>query len=130
LAIIMLDIDGFKNINDSYGHAAGDKVLRYLAHEFQKNIRKIDILGRYGGDEFIILLPEIDLFAGAGIAERLRSEISKTPIKLKNELVHITISLGVAKATHNIHNLDHLIQKADQALYAAKLAGKNRIEIQ
>jgi diguanylate cyclase (GGDEF)-like protein/PAS domain S-box-containing protein len=130
LAAIMMDIDHFKEVNDHYGHAAGDQVLQTVSQILVENVRKVDILGRYGGDEFAVLLPEIDMFAATGVAERLRQVIADTSIhSKKNGPIRITASLGVAKLSTTIKDLEALLQNADRAMYHAKSTGRNRVEI-
>lgn len=129
LSAIMLDIDLFKPINDTYGHPTGDQVLRALAERLNHNIRGVDILGRYGGDEFSILLPETDLRTAKTIARRLRQGIADNPISTDDGLLSITISLGIAIAHEEMSNLEELLNLADAALYAAKQGGRNRVEV-
>jgi diguanylate cyclase (GGDEF)-like protein/PAS domain S-box-containing protein len=134
LSVLMLDIDHFKRINDTYGHSAGDKVLRVLADCFRQNKRGIDVEGRYGGEEFILLLPET-LLAGAGqIAERIRQSVAELaiPVSPSNEDLspvdlRITVSVGVAQRLPGTPSIDALIDRADQAMYRAKGSGRNRI---
>ena len=125
----MMDLDQLKSVNDTYGHAVGDQVLRTLADRLSQHVREFDILCRYGGDEFALLLPETDLFMASSVAERLRASISDEPINTDGGPVPITISLGVTKATPNTSNLEELLKSADRALYAAKQGGRNRLEI-
>jgi diguanylate cyclase (GGDEF)-like protein len=129
LSVVMMDLDQLKSVNDTYGHAVGDQVLRSLADRLSQHVREFDILCRYGGDEFALLLPETDLFMAASVAERLRSSIADEPINTDGGPVLVTISLGVTKATPNTSNLEELLKSADRALYAAKQGGRNRLEI-
>jgi diguanylate cyclase (GGDEF)-like protein len=129
LAAIMLDIDFLKSINDTHGHDAGDTVLCFVANTCHYDTRKVDIAGRYGGDEFVLLLPENGLFTAAGVAERLRSRIAETPIQYQNTTIDATISLGVVKLMPGIKDVEAMIKRADEALHAAKQAGRNRVEI-
>jgi diguanylate cyclase (GGDEF)-like protein/PAS domain S-box-containing protein len=128
LSVLMLDIDDFKKINDQYGHATGDIVLYELAQYCQNNIRDVDILGRYGGEEFVIIMPSTNLDQGCELAERLRAHVKANPIPTKNTSLQITISIGVVEATLETPNLAALIDQADTALYKAKEKGKNRVE--
>jgi eukaryotic-like serine/threonine-protein kinase len=128
LVAIMMDVDHFKRVNDDYGHTTGDQVLQAIAARLNNNIRKVDILGRYGGDEFSVLLPEIDLFGATNVAGRLRQSISDLPITVGADQITVTISLGVAKLSAEINDLNNLLQRADNAMYAAKQAGRNRID--
>ncbi|MGL4608417.1 MAG: diguanylate cyclase [Trueperaceae bacterium] len=125
LAVVMLDIDYFKRVNDHYGHAVGDEVLRLLCERVTMQTREIDILGRYGGEEFALLLPETELREALEIAERLRRTALETFHVAELEL-SISISLGVAAAQGDT-SLSHLLQRADAALYEAKRAGRNRV---
>ncbi len=127
LACIMLDIDGFKRINDTFGHAAGDKILRYVAEQCKTHTRKIDILGRYGGDEFTILLLESGEHLANGVANRLQELVSATPIQLDKEAIHVTISTGVATLKDETPDLDALLQAADRQLYQAKQKIKDKL---
>lgn len=124
LSIIMFDIDKFKLINDNYGHQFGDAVLIKMSNELKATIRGTDIAGRYGGEEFIVILPEIDLKNAVKLAERLRIRISN--IKFKEENFRVTISGGVAELEKE--NVFELIGKSDALLYKAKANGRNRIE--
>ncbi len=130
LTAIMADVDHFKYINDTYGHGIGDLVLKTVASRCSSNIRAVDIIGRYGGEEFIVLLPETDLFTAAAVAERLRERMADLPVMAGGVSVSVSISLGVAKASADTPDLDALIRRADSALLAAKQNGRNRVEIQ
>jgi diguanylate cyclase (GGDEF)-like protein len=129
LSVIMLDVDLFKDINDTFGHENGDQVLRVIAERISASIREIDIFGRYGGDEFIILLPESDLQNASTVAERLRNCIESTPIQVGKDQIPVTISLGVAMATEKTSSLAELIDQADAAMYQAKQSGRNRVAV-
>jgi len=129
LSAIMVDIDQFKAINDTYGHQTGDQVLRALADRLNHNIRGVDILGRYGGDEFSILLPETDLETAKAIARRLRQGIADNPISTDDGLLSITISLGIAIANEEMPNLEALLNLSDAAMYAAKQGGRDRVVV-
>lgn len=129
LSAIMVDMDHFKVINDTFGHANGDQVLRLVAARLRNNVREIDVIGRYGGDEFTLLLPETDLFIASSVAERLRQIVSETPVMVGEDSIRIAISLGVAKLAPDTKDLAELVDSADAALYHAKQAGRNRVEI-
>jgi diguanylate cyclase (GGDEF)-like protein len=130
LTAIMFDLDSFKQVNDRYGHNTGDQVLRTVADRINRNIREVDILGRLGGDEFIIILSETDLFTTTNMAERLRKIIADTPAIVDGGVsIPITISVGIAKATTGTPDLTSLIHDADQALYAAKQNGRNQVQV-
>ncbi|MBA4384627.1 MAG: GGDEF domain-containing protein, partial [Anaerolinea sp.] len=126
LCAIMIDLDQFKIVNDTYGHLAGDQALASLAALCKNNLRNIDILARYGGEEFIILLPETTLPEAMSTAERLRRECEITPIYSAHGQILITISLGLAELNKTCNTLEELIDRADQALYASKHAGRNK----
>lgn len=126
LSAIMFDLDSFKEINDTHGHSAGDRVLAEIADRCQRKLRKVDIFARYGGDEFSVLLPETSPAEANQIAERLR-RIADLPIDNGLVLLKITISLGVTGLKKSTKNLEELLQSADVALYKAKVAGRNRV---
>ncbi len=126
--LIMIDIDLFKKVNDSYGHLIGDAVLRKIARILQDNLRKTDILGRYGGEEFGVILPDTDQKGAMVIAEKLRGDIEKT-ILLDSYNVRCTISLGVALFCIKLDEYSAWIDNSDKALYGAKKSGRNRIMI-
>ncbi len=127
LAAIMLDVDHFKQVNDAYGHAIGDQVLRLMASRCRENLREIDLLGRYGGEEFAALLPENDLDSTRNAAERLRQCVAEAPFDTLRGPLTITISVGVAALTASCPELPDLLNQADAAMYAAKAAGRNRV---
>jgi diguanylate cyclase (GGDEF)-like protein len=129
LSAIMLDIDHFKNVNDTYGHTVGDQVLCGLAERVRALIRQIDVVGRYGGEEFAVLLPETDLFQASTIADRLRIAVEESPFFTEQGAISITISLGVSRAGRSLTSLVTLIEQADLALYQAKQKGRNRVEV-
>ncbi|SFU71954.1 CHASE domain-containing protein [Pseudoduganella namucuonensis] len=126
-AVLMLDLDHFKRINDEYGHAAGDAVLRHMAALMRDSQRKIDILGRVGGEEFAVLLPGADLAAAAAFAERLRQRIAGTPLEIDGHSVAVTVSIGIAAMDAADSGGDAALVRADKALYRAKRAGRNRV---
>ncbi len=130
LSIVMLDIDYFKKINDTHGHIAGDRVLQFLGSTLKECLRPSDIVCRYGGEEFSILLTEADRSAALTTAERLRSVIEETAIPVDDNLsLKITCSFGIAEYNNQIANADAFINMADEALYQAKAAGRNRVII-
>jgi diguanylate cyclase (GGDEF)-like protein len=126
-SLIMIDIDHFKQVNDQYGHPAGDQVLQFMASELRSAVRGIDIVGRYGGEEFAIFLSGSDGKDAMEMAERLRETIERMPFYVDDHEVRITISLGVAEYNENSPNLETLVARADQALYIAKHRGRNRV---
>ena len=126
---MMLDIDHFKQINDNYGHAIGDQVLQEFAERSKRSVREVDLVGRYGGEEIVIFLPETDSETAMHAAERLRASIEKTPMKVSNQELNVTVSIGVSKKDENTLELETLIARADQAMYIAKHKGRNRVAI-
>jgi diguanylate cyclase (GGDEF)-like protein len=125
LSVLMFDIDYFKKVNDQHGHAVGDEVLRILCERATVHTREIDILGRYGGEEFAVLLPETEVKEALEIAERLRVAAAE-PMHIGDLELRISISVGVA-AAHYDQSLSHLLQRVDTALYQAKREGRNRV---
>ncbi len=126
---IMLDLYYFKQINDNFGHPMGDQVLQQVAKLCKCIVREADLIGRYGGEEFIILLPEIDSETAMQVAERLRASIQETPIKVAGQELSVTASIGVSRKDENTLELETLIARADQALYIAKHKGRNHVAI-
>lgn len=128
LALLIFDLDDFKLINDKFGHSAGDAVLIKVVNIFAENLREYDIVGRFGGDEFLILLPETDLNTANKIAEKLRNLLEKTAIPFEEHSFHITASFGVA-ATSLDQDIpfEELVRRVDEAVYDAKDAGRNRV---
>jgi len=128
LALLMLDIDFFKNINDTFGHKTGDVVLQRFSALLLEKLRTVDIIGRIGGEEFAVLLPESKEQDALDVAERLREDIAETEIILEGgKVVHFTVSMGVAVLNEHTESLDVLFGKADQALYQAKNSGRNKV---
>jgi len=129
LAVMMLDIDHFKSINDSYGHDAGDDVLRDFALRIKRSIRGIDLASRCGGEEFIIVMPETDITVAAMVAERLRRRIAAEPFVISQggRSIPVTLSIGIAGLRGRDDTAASLIKRADQALYRAKRDGRNRV---
>lgn len=127
--IIMIDIDHFKNVNDTYGHLCGDAVLQETAKRMQTSLRPYDSVGRYGGEEFLIVVPRSDLQSSLGVAERIRKSIAEKPIPSPGGDIQITVSLGIAATSgSNRFETQQLLQMADDALYRAKQNGRNRSE--
>ncbi|MBO6937313.1 MAG: diguanylate cyclase [Deltaproteobacteria bacterium] len=125
LTLVMFDIDHFKHINDTYGHLAGDYVLKELAQLVKGRLRPDDVLGRYGGEEFCVVLPETDLQGGASIAEELRVLVQDHSFVFEQERINVTVSLGVA-ILQDDNDVTSFIKNADERLYAAKRDGRNR----
>ncbi|MGF6205635.1 diguanylate cyclase [Pseudomonas frederiksbergensis] len=128
LMLAMLDLDHFKRINDNYGHLAGDKVLKIIASVLRKRLRGSDFIARFGGEEFVLLMPATVPTAGAKLLEILRASIEACPFHFKGERVTITISMGLTAFKPGEHS-DMVLKRADQALYRAKNAGRNRVEL-
>jgi diguanylate cyclase (GGDEF)-like protein/PAS domain S-box-containing protein len=128
LCALMLDIDHFKRVNDHYGHATGDQALRGLTERCRTALRAVDVIGRYGGEEFVILLPDTNLESARLVAERLRQSITKEPFATDSGPLRITISIGVAEASVR-DTLGTLVERADAALYEAKRAGRNCVRV-
>ena len=127
-ALLLFDIDHFKEINDEYGHDIGDQVLQGLCKVCKNNLRENDLFARFGGEEFIILLPATNLEKAQQLAERLREIVSKTPIMTRQGKISITISIGISTFTlHNRVSIESLLVQADKAMYLAKQAGRNRV---
>lgn len=125
---MMMDIDFFKRINDHYGHIVGDYVLKNIANEITLQLRKNDTFCRWGGEEFILLIPESDRENDHFLSEKIRSSIEKTPIKLPmGEVIHMKISIGCASIRDNDSAVETLIERADSALYMSKETGRNRV---
>jgi len=129
IAVMVLDIDYFKSINDNHGHDAGDDVLREFALRIRKSIRNIDLACRYGGEEFVIVMPETDMAVATMVAERLRRRIASEPFSVQqgNSNLDVTISIGLATLAEPGDNAATILKRADQALYRAKRDGRNRV---
>ena len=126
LSLLMIDIDHFKNVNDTYGHLAGDSVLRDLASILEKRLRPDDELGRYGGEEFCAILPETSLEGAARIAEELRRLVEEHAFMVEGEQIKVTISVGVAEMKKNM-DMKGFYKAADEMLYQAKRSGRNKV---
>ncbi len=128
LTLLMLDIDEFKKVNDTYGHEAGDMALQQVAATLKFSLREVDILGRMGGEEFAVLFPNTALPEGMSLAERVRENIAHTPFEVQNNPpITITVSIGVSSITEEMTNIDDMLRSADAALYHAKHDGRNRV---
>jgi diguanylate cyclase (GGDEF)-like protein len=127
LSLLMFDIDHFKRVNDGFGHLAGDEVIRHVAGVASTCLRESDWLGRYGGEEFVAILPEVDA-AGAKVAgERMRGAIATTPAVFESRNIEVTISVGVAALGQTPGTVESLLGEADEALYLSKKNGRNRV---
>jgi len=128
VAVIMMDLDHFKQVNDTYGHLAGDAVLREVARRMSASLRAYDSVGRYGGEEFLVVAPGCSVAEGAELAERLRKCICEEPIDACGTNIFVTMSFGVAAAC-DVKQVNELLRMADDALYTAKKAGRNRVAV-
>jgi diguanylate cyclase (GGDEF)-like protein len=128
LGVILADVDHFKKVNDHYGHAAGDSVLVTVVQRISSTLRSYDAVGRYGGEEFLIVAPGCDLALAQKLAERIRCAISDEPVDLGNESAKVTVSLGVILGTAE-SDPEFLVEQADTAMYRAKRNGRNRVEL-
>ena len=126
-AVIMIDIDHFKDVNDNFGHAIGDEVLRILADRLRGVLRQTDVLGRYGGEEFAVLLAETEPEMAKLVADRLCNRINDEPLSAGRRQIPLTISLGVSSLGDELQDLAGLLARADAAMYAAKHSGRNRV---
>lgn len=126
LCLAVIDVDFFKRINDNYGHQAGDKVLRLIAQTLQKQLRATDFIGRYGGEEFVVLLPDTPLDAAVKVVEKLGAKVAATPFHFRKQPVQITVSIGIASIKAE-DSQTTLFERADKAMYLAKEQGRNRV---
>ena len=127
MAVLLIDIDHFKKVNDQYGHLCGDDVLRHLAKEIARILRSSDVLGRYGGEEFCVFLPNTTEGDAVGLAERIRMGIEASPLKMSRAAIKTTVSIGVADSVRAGYDFKGLVATADSAMYAAKNSGRNRV---
>ncbi|MGR6871981.1 GGDEF domain-containing protein [Pseudomonas sp. HK3] len=125
LSLIVCDVDKFKNINDSYGHQAGDKVLQLISRQVKKGTRQTDLLARYGGEEFVVILPNTDIKSAYQVSEKIRQQVENCPFHFKGERVQITLSCGVASFSEGMTH-EQVFERADKALYQAKENGRNK----
>jgi len=126
-AVLLLDIDHFKRLNDTYGHLAGDQVLESVARTFSSSIRNIDFAARYGGEEFVIVLPETALSAAREMAERIREQVRSASYQFNDQSIAVTLSIGVANSRSEDETAEAVLARADRMLYEAKHAGRNRV---
>ena len=129
LSVLMCDLDYFKEKNDRYGHLVGDEVLKAVSKILKANTREVDLVGRYGGEEFSVALPETSSHSGWQAAERIRLAVEESELRTYDEKIRITISIGVVSLTDQTESLEMLIDQADHALYLAKTKGRNRVEV-
>lgn len=128
VSIALLDLDEFKRVNDTYGHAAGDTMLQQATRRIRSVLRAHDLLGRYGGEEFLLVLPGCDEIAALDVADRVRSSIAGEPVSTGTLALDMTASLGIATTSDRDEGVSELIQRADRALYRAKANGRNCVE--
>lgn len=126
-SVLLLDVDRFKRVNDTFGHATGDNVLRHIAVLMQKGLRKIDTVGRVGGEEFAIILPGAELTAAESFAERLRKRVAGTPMASEDRVIPITVSIGVSGIKASDASANDVLGRADRALFRAKDRGRNMV---
>jgi diguanylate cyclase (GGDEF)-like protein len=129
LSLLVMDIDHFKKINDTYGHDVGDLVLKTFAGVLRGIVRQSDICARFGGEEFVVLLPNTDLEGAKVLAERIRTAVAKNPVEHGSIVIVFTVSIGISQYRKGMQNIDELIKEADIALYRAKEGGRNRVEV-
>lgn len=131
LSVIMFDLDHFKDVNDTFGHAIGDRMLQCVAKAARSQLRDVDLIGRYGGEEFVIILPVTSAHQAGLLAERIRAGVESLRVETDKGLASVTLSIGIAEMFHAPRDgsVDDMIRRADEALYAAKKAGRNRIAI-
>jgi diguanylate cyclase (GGDEF)-like protein len=127
LSVLFIDLDNFKEINDKYGHLAGDLVLKSVARQFADRLRKEEVVGRYGGDEFVIVVPESAPEAVRGFAERVKEAIGLLVVEFEGQPIHITVSVGISMLANDMNDYEELLKRADTRLFDAKRAGKNQI---
>ncbi len=129
LALMFIDIDHFKRVNDEYGHAFGDMVLNAVSERLRAALRPADDVGRYGGEEFVVLLRKCEIKVAATVAERLRAAVAANPIDCEGIALDVTVSVGVAAVRPSANSVDEVLARADKAMYRAKQNGRNRVEI-
>ena len=127
--LMTFDLDHFKSINDTYGHDVGDKVLRKIAETARLELRETDVIGRIGGEEFAVIMPEIDMDTAKGVGERIRTRIMNTHVQIQSKEIGCTVSVGLAMMDDTVSRFEQLMKKADEAMYTAKRDGRNRVVI-
>jgi diguanylate cyclase (GGDEF)-like protein len=127
LSVLMIDSDNLKEVNDKYGHKAGDRLLIKLVRSIQTQLRDTDIMARYGGDEFVVLLPEATANGALDVAERIRESVSSMILEFDGDFIKITVSMGIATFPDDGHTLDGLVDIADKGMYKAKMAGRDKV---
>jgi diguanylate cyclase (GGDEF)-like protein len=127
IALLFIDLDHFKSINDTHGHLAGDACLRAVVGPIQSELRQSDVIGRYGGEEFVVIMPDTDETTAVAVAERIRHAVGASRIDIGEQQIGMTVSIGVASLHRDAPDLASLLRRADQAMYAAKRGGRNRV---
>jgi diguanylate cyclase (GGDEF)-like protein len=127
MALLMVDIDYFKKVNDAHGHLVGDEVLRQTASRLNSALRPYDFIGRYGGEEFLVVLPNTDLAGGAQVAERMRACVYDQPMRIDSVVLQVSVSIGVATTLDADEGTAEVLKRADEGLYKAKASGRNRV---
>jgi len=131
--VSVVDVDNFKMVNDTHGHPFGDEVLRQVAYQLRESVRHPDVVGRYGGEEFLVVMPDTDIAAARAVIERLRETVKKLPVAheaaSRDGSAQVTLSAGLASARDGEASIEEVIRRADLALYRAKETGRDRIEI-
>ncbi|TIP36723.1 MAG: diguanylate cyclase, partial [Mesorhizobium sp.] len=129
LSVMITDLDRFKSINDTYGHDGGDDVLREFARRLRKNVRGIDLACRFGGEEFVVVMPDTEGAVAEKVAERIRAEIAQAPFAIGSDgkTIEVTVSVGVSSLLKGTDSVAALMKRADLALYEAKSGGRNRV---
>jgi diguanylate cyclase (GGDEF)-like protein len=123
----MLDLDHFKKINDTYGHDIGDETLKIVARTIKDCLRSVDGFGRFGGEEFVVFLPETEIEAAGKVGDRIRQAIATMSVQIEQATLQVTISVGVATMTEQDQALYHILKRADRALFQAKHQGRNQV---
>ncbi|MGH8702378.1 MAG: GGDEF domain-containing protein, partial [Burkholderiales bacterium] len=126
-SVLMIDSDNLKQVNDTLGHETGNRLLRQTVECIQGRLRQTDLIARYGGDEFVALLPETPCNGAAGVAERIRKSVEMTPFVTREQRVSTTVSIGIACYPNHGVDFESVLEKADNAMYASKAGGKNRV---
>jgi diguanylate cyclase (GGDEF)-like protein len=128
-SVLMIDSDSLKQVNDTLGHEAGNRLLRQTVECIQGRLRQTDLIARYGGDEFVALLPETPCAGAAMVAERIRKSVETAPLVTREQRLSATVSIGVAGYPNHGVDFESVLEKADQAMYASKAAGKNCVTV-
>jgi two-component system cell cycle response regulator len=127
ISLLMLDIDQFKRVNDTWGHARGDQVLKEVAGRIAACVRTMDLPCRYGGDEFVVVMPATHLSDAAAVAERIRCAVSASPVMVEGQDIRVSVSVGVSTNEGEEDRPESLLRRADEALYEAKVSGRNQV---